>query len=134
MAGKIIALIGLIILMGFFPYIAQGNCGINDSYFKRIKIKRLGFLFCGVNRESASKHGLIKSLFIIQLIGYILMILSAILVFILLFAVKVEDNMRLTLIVLSSILGAELIALVAVMAITSAISKKRAKALNYEND
>lgn len=121
----ILTIIMFILFMGFLPVFAQGNCGINDAYFKRIKVKRLGFLFRGVDWESASKRGLIKSLFIIQIIGYILMLLSTILVFILLFAVNVEDNIKLTIIVISSILVAEVIAVIVVIVITGAVAKRR---------
>lgn len=127
MVEHIIVIVLNILLMVAFPYTAQINCGIDDSNFKLIKVKRFGFLFCGVYMESASKHGLIKSLYVIQIVGYILAFLSTILVFILLFAINVADNMKLTLITISSILGAEIIALFLTMIITQRESKKRTK-------
>lgn len=129
MAGKIIALIFFILLMGFFPVFAQMTAyqGINDAYFKRIKIKRFKFLFKGTAWQSPEKRGVIKPMLAVQLMGYILELISIILVFVLLFAVSVEDKINLALLIISSIFGTEIIALIVVMAITGAVSRKREK-------
>lgn len=49
---------------------------IDESKFKKYKIKRLGFLFKGMQCQSASTHGVILPMLVLQIQGYILGILT----------------------------------------------------------
>ena len=49
---------------------------IDERKFKKYKIKKIGFLFKGMQGESASTHGVILPMLIIQIQGYVLGILS----------------------------------------------------------
>lgn len=60
------------------PRMAQLNCGINDGYFKLIKIKRLSWLFNGVSGASSKKNGVIYSFLILQILGYAFGLISII--------------------------------------------------------
>ncbi len=60
---------------------------IDENKFKLYKIKKLGFLFKGMQGQSASKHGVIMPMLIIQIQGYLLGLLS--------FALVVIDEMLL---------------------------------------
>ena len=60
---------------------------IDEHQFMLYKIKKLGFLFKGMQGQSASKHGVIMPMLIIQIQGYLLGLLS--------FALVVIDEMLL---------------------------------------
>ena len=49
---------------------------IDENKFKLYKIKMVGFLFKGMQGQSASTHGIILPMLIIQIQGYILGLLS----------------------------------------------------------
>ena len=49
---------------------------IDERKFKKYKIKRLGFLFKGMQGESASTYGVILPMFAIQIQGYFLGIIT----------------------------------------------------------
>ena len=53
---------------------------IDENKFKQYKIKKFGFLFKGMQGQSASKHGVIIPMLIIQIQGYILGLLSFVLI------------------------------------------------------
>lgn len=63
------------------PIFIQGatHRSIDEEKFKLYKIKRLGFLFKGIQGESASTYGVILPMLIIQIQGYILGLISIIL-------------------------------------------------------
>ena len=60
------------------PRMAQINCGINDDYFRLVKIRRLSWLFNGVSGVSSKKHGVIYSFLILQILGYAFGLISTI--------------------------------------------------------
>lgn len=74
------------ILMGFWlailsiamPIFMQRTTyqGIDEDKFKKYKLKNLGFLFKGMQCQSASSHGVILPMLIIQIQGYIVGIAS----------------------------------------------------------
>ena len=53
---------------------------IDEKKFKLYKIKKFGFLFKGMQGQSASNHGVIMPMLIIQIQGYILGLLSFVLI------------------------------------------------------
>ncbi len=53
---------------------------IDENKFKLYKIKKFGFLFKGMQGQSASNHGVIMPMLIIQIQGYILGLLSFVLI------------------------------------------------------
>ncbi len=50
--------------------------GIDERKFKKYKLKKLGFLFKGMQGESASTYGVILPMLIIQVQGYVVGIAS----------------------------------------------------------
>lgn len=55
---------------------------IDENKFKKYKIKKFGFLFKGMQGKSASTHGVILPMLIIQIQGYIIGIITFIFVII----------------------------------------------------
>ena len=96
---------------------------IDENKFKKYKIKKFGFLFKGMQGKSASTHGVILPMLIIQIQGYIIGIITFI------FAVINE--------ILKFIYGIEVIVaivwfihtviIVLIATITGIVSKKRKK-------
>ena len=74
------------ILMGFLlailiiamPIFMQRTTyqSIDERKFKKYKLKKLGFLFKGMQCQSASSHGVILPMLIIQIQGYIVGVAS----------------------------------------------------------
>ena len=74
------------ILMGFLlaiiiiamPIFMQRTTyqNIDERKFKKYKLKKLGFLFKGMQCQSASSHGVILPMLIIQIQGYIVGVAS----------------------------------------------------------
>ena len=67
-----------IFLMAFLPVIRQYKSGILNEAFKRIKIKKLAFLFRAPSGASVSKDGIAIPVFVEQIIGYVLSVLTLI--------------------------------------------------------
>lgn len=128
---EIFGIILAIFSMGFIPYVGQWNHSdtINDKMFKLIKIKRLAFLFCGISRESASKHGMIKGLFAIQVTGYVFALLSTVAAIILPLVFGID--LRRTMFILFIALGVLVVALVIVILTTGIISRRRENKVRY---
>ena len=84
-----LSIIFFIILMFVAPLAMQLRLyEIEPDHFKKIKIKKVKFLFKGIGGKHSiygdvEKYGIIISLFIVQLLGYVTALLSTILVFIL---------------------------------------------------
>lgn len=127
MSGEIISIVILISAMALFPVFLQLTAyqGINDNYFKRIKIRRFKFLFKAIDWQSAAKRGVIIPMLVVQISGYILALISIILTIILVFAINVDNRLQITVIVNGAILGIEIIAAIVTVIITSIVSRKR---------
>ena len=127
MSGEIISIVILISAMALFPVFLQLTAyqGINDNYFKRIKIRRFNFLFKAIGWQSAAKRGVIIPMLVVQISGYILALISIILTIILVFAINVDNRLQITVIVNGAILGIEIIAAIVTVIITSIVSRKR---------
>lgn len=80
MVLDILEIISVSVLMVIVPVYGQWNLYdiIDDSKFKRIKIKKFAFLFKAISFQSVKKHGIILPLFVIQLISYPLAVFSII--------------------------------------------------------
>jgi hypothetical protein len=72
MKDLIICTIGNLILIAFFPVLAQWKSEVNNGAFnKLIKIKRFSFLFRAPGGISVSKEGVALPIFVSQLLGYV---------------------------------------------------------------
>lgn len=131
---KIIGIIFIILVIVIWPILASITPDINDNYFKLIKIKKFSFMFRGVDFESAKKNGIIKALFILQIIGYSLAFISAILVLIFMLTIKFPINLNVSLAVLGVIWFCEAVATSITIIILSKISKKRSSEPNREEN
>lgn len=94
---------------------------IDERKFKKYKIKKLGFLFKGMQGESASTYGVILPMLIIQIQGYVLGILTLTFVIINEFVKIIDKPIGIVIIVLfvSTLLS------IIITIITGIISKKR---------
>ena len=94
---------------------------IDESKFKKYKIKRLGFLFKGMQGESASTNGVILPMLAIQIQGYFLGIITLIFVIVNEFIKFVEEPNGIVII----ILFAHVLISIMITVITGILSKKR---------
>lgn len=79
MLKYILYIIFFIIVIAILPKMFIINCGLNDGKFRLIKIKKwYSFLFNGIAFESSKKHGIIKQCLILQVVGYVLSLISII--------------------------------------------------------
>ena len=92
---------------------------IDERKFRLYKIKIIGFLFKGMQGESASTHGVILPMLIIQIQGYLLGISSFLLV-----AVSDTLDFDAVLVVIITLL-AHLVIVIAITIIAEFVSKKR---------
>ena len=99
---------------------------IDEKQFKLYKIKKFGFLFKGMQGESASTYGVILPMLIIQIQGYILGLLSLCL-FVAneMFAFFKDPATVVTIIIITAFIDVFISILVEV--ITGFVSKKRKK-------
>lgn len=96
---------------------------IDERKFKKYKIKKIGFLFKGMQGESASTHGVILPMLIIQIQGYALCILTLLFVIVneIFNFVEVEKSTGIVIIVL--LIHVSISTLISITA--GIISKKR---------
>ena len=94
---------------------------IDETKFKKYKIKRLGFLFKGMQGESATTSGVILPMLIIQFQGYVVGIMTLTLVIINEFTKFVDEPIGIVVIVLI----AHVLISIAITIITGIVSKKR---------
>ena len=94
---------------------------IDETKFKKYKIKRLGFLFKGMQGESASTYGVILPMLIIQIQGYIVGIVTLTLVIINEFIKFVDEPIGIVIIVLI----AHVLISIMITIITGMVSRKR---------
>ena len=95
--------------------------GIDESKFIKYKIKRFGFLFRGMQGQSASTHGVILPMLVIQIQGYVVGLVTLIFVIINESIHIVNDSVLVTVIVLFI----HAIVAIAITVITGLISKRR---------
>ena len=94
---------------------------IDETKFKKYKIKRLGFLFKGMQGESATTSGVILPMLIIQFQGYVVGIMTLTLVIINEFTKFVDEPIGIVIIVLI----AHVLISMSITIITGIVSKKR---------
>lgn len=94
---------------------------IDQTKFKKYKIKRLGFLFKGMQGESASTNGVILPMLIIQIQGYVVGIMTLTLVIINEFTKLVDELIGIVIIVLIT----HVLISIIITIITGMISRKR---------
>lgn len=94
---------------------------IDQTKFKKYKIKRLGFLFKGIQGESASTYGVILPMLIIQIQGYVVGIMTLTLVIINEFTKLVDELIGIVIIVLIT----HVLISIIITIITGMISRKR---------
>ena len=94
---------------------------IDERKFKKYKIKKLGFLFKGMQGESASTNGVILPMLAIQIQGYFLGIITLIFVIVNEFIKFVEEPNGIVII----ILFAHVLISIMITVITGILSKKR---------
>ena len=94
---------------------------IDERKFKIYKLKKIGFLFNGMQGESSSSHGIILPMLIIQIQGYIVGILSFSLVVINEIIQLFNDSVLMVII----ILFIHVFVVILLTVITGFISKKR---------
>lgn len=96
---------------------------IDETKFKKYKIKRLGFLFKGMQGESASNYGVILPMLIIQIQGYVVGIITLTLMIINEFINFVEEPFG----ILITILFTHVLISIIITIITGLVSRKRKK-------
>lgn len=94
---------------------------IDQTKFKKYKIKRLGFLFKGMQGESASTYGVILPMLIIQIQGYVVGIMTLTLVIINEFTKLVDELIGIVIIVLIT----HILISIIITIITGMISRKK---------
>ncbi len=94
---------------------------IDQTKFKKYKIKRLGFLFKGMQGESASTYGVILPMLIIQIQGYVVGIMTLTLVIINEFIKLVDELIGIVIIVLIT----HVLISIIITIITGMISRKK---------
>ena len=94
---------------------------IDQTKFKKYKIKRLGFLFKGMQGESASTYGVILPMLIIQIQGYVVGSMTLTLVIINEFTKLVDELIGIVIIVLIT----HVLISIIITIITGMISRKR---------
>lgn len=94
---------------------------IDQTKFKKYKIKRLGFLFKGMQGESASTYGVILPMLIIQIQGYVVGIMTLTLVIINEFTKLVDELIGIVIIVLIT----HVLISIIITIITGMISRKK---------
>lgn len=127
MQGVIFAIVILILLMALVPVLLQLTAyqGINDKYFRRIKLKHFKFLFKAIGWQSSAKRGVIIPMLVIQISGYIFALISTIFTIVYAFVVNVDDCLRIPVIVDGVIFGIEIIISIATDIITGIVSRRR---------
>lgn len=116
--AKFIFISSCIIFVAVFGPVHQYDI-IDDTKFKRIKIKRFKKFFTAIGRQDVEKHGIIISLFISQLISYIVFLITIIIGIILLI------NQQSPVILSAIILGIESFVDMILLIVLSIISRKR---------
>ena len=94
---------------------------IDQTKFKKYKIKRLGFLFKGMQGESSSTYGVILPMLIIQIQGYVVGIMTLTFVIINEFTKLVDELIGIVIIVLIT----HVLISIIITIITGMISRKR---------
>ena len=107
---------------------AQVKSGVDDRCFKLKKLKKLSFLFIGTEGRSAKKHGLVKSLFISQILGYAFALGSDAMAIILPLIFNIDFGVVAVIVLI--IFGIYMVILIAITSITRAVSRKRIEKMN----
>ncbi len=107
------------------PFTSVRLIEINPEYFRKVKIKKLSFMFRGIGGKTSlygdvRKYGVILPLFVIQIIGIILTLINIVLACILYFVVKID---YFTITIISLIVLTYILILVAVIVICMIKSK-----------
>lgn len=118
-----IKLIFISILIIIIPVYGHWNLYdiIDDTKFKRIKLKKFKNLFKAIGFQDISTHGIVVSLFWLQLISYVLAFLTLII------GVAYIINKKDPTIISLIILGIEVLSFLILVIILSIISNKRKK-------
>lgn len=74
MVKYVIDIVFFSLAVAIMPILMFLKCEFGDNHFKLIKIKKLSFLFFGLNGASSKKHGIIRACLVLQIIGYVLSI------------------------------------------------------------
>ena len=116
-----ITLIFISLVMVMIPVFGQWNLYtiIDDSKFKRIKLKKIKFFFKAIDFQPVDKHGIIIPIFIMQITSYLLSIFTLIFGFI---NILNKNN---PLIISVLILLIEIIVFLILIIILSIISRKK---------
>lgn len=128
----VLALIFIFITPLMAPAITFRLYEVDPECFKKVKIKRPTFLFCGIGGKDCiygdvKKYGVILPLFVVQLVGYILTILQIILAPILIIVEKIE---YLVVLVNGGVFALYTFSLITLTIICICISKRRSKMKN----
>ena len=117
------------------PFAQEQLYEINADLFRKLKIKKFSFLFKGIGHEGCvsgdvREYGVILPMFVVQLAGYSIALLSAVLIPVLYFPFGLE--LKTIGMVLSIILGSHVVILIATIFVTIRVSNKREKKLDDE--
>ncbi len=126
----------LVFLAGFPPLVQWRlfQEDIEVKYFKRIKVTKFSFLFRGIGGKDiiggdVKKDGVIIPMFVFQIIGYCLSIISTVSVLILFLAGYVDKYF--IIIFQSSLIGAEIVLWFILTIICVILTKKRRKQVEH---
>lgn len=117
--AKFIFLSSCIIFVSLFWPMKVSASEIDDSKFRRIKIKKFRRFFTTIQFQNVATHGIIIPLFIAQIISYIVFLITIIIGIILL--INQQSPVALSAI----ILGIETFACIILYVVLSIISRKR---------
>ena len=95
--------------------------GIDETKFKKYKIKRFGFLFKGMQGESATTYGVILPMLIIQIQGYFVGIIT--LTFVIINEITKFNDEPIGIVII--VLIAHVLISIIITIITGIVSKKR---------
>lgn len=129
----ILSIIFYFIVLAVLPPSIQWRAfqeNIDVKYFKKVKVTKLSFLFRGIGGKDmvggdVRKDGIIMPMFVLQILGYCIAVISTI-VFLVLYLVE-QVNGYFVIIFQSSLIGVEAVLCLVLIFTCSIITKKRKK-------
>lgn len=109
------------------PFFSVRLYEINPEYFRKVKIRKLSFMFRGIGGKESiygdvRNYGVIIPIFVVQIIGYLLTLIQLIMIPLLYIFVSIS---YITIIVIGSVFCAYIIGLTIVSLVCIGISKRK---------
>ena len=123
-----IVIVFFVLLMALIPPFSQFKSGVNNGAFRQIRVKKFAFMFRAPDGISVSKEGVALPLFILQVVGYVIAVLSIILNILLI--VLLQEAIVTMLIATLAIFTAEVIGVIVTIVVLTKISHVKKKDKN----